>query len=324
MSKPRIEPYLVNQSFHDIDDLTETIREWDTEFCQLESGSFKGDLFMFGGEKIQLVKARFNRTLEQHGSPPKGLRTFAIPNNQNMQHFWRGQSVCGNDLMVFPLGGELESYSNSDFDVFTLSISDDVFADVLETLGLPDPNETIGNDELFSSTPTEFNSLKKQLQQTIKFLASSPDITSDLDKIKIIESEILHSIGSAFAYMHPAKKKIPLQKREAALKNAIAYIKDNDTRPITLTILCKETQVSARTLQYAFKEKFGISPNTYLKRYRLNKVRKSFRNFDEDTVKVTDIANQWDFWHMGQFADDYYRMFGELPSTTRKNRNRSI
>ncbi|MCK5375915.1 MAG: helix-turn-helix domain-containing protein, partial [Acidobacteria bacterium] len=31
---------------------------------------------------------------------------------------------------------------------------------------------------------------------------------------------------------------------------------------------------------------------------------------------VTDVANNWGFWHMGQFAADYRKMFGELPSQT--------
>ena len=34
------------------------------------------------------------------------------------------------------------------------------------------------------------------------------------------------------------------------------------------------------------------------------------------TYSVADAANEWGFWHMGQFAKDYRRMFGELPSET--------
>jgi AraC family ethanolamine operon transcriptional activator len=33
-------------------------------------------------------------------------------------------------------------------------------------------------------------------------------------------------------------------------------------------------------------------------------------------VKVHHVANRWGFWHMGQFARDYQRQFGELPSET--------
>jgi AraC-like DNA-binding protein len=33
-------------------------------------------------------------------------------------------------------------------------------------------------------------------------------------------------------------------------------------------------------------------------------------------VTVQDVAAHWGFWHLGQFAQDYKRLFGELPSTT--------
>ena len=33
---------------------------------------------------------------------------------------------------------------------------------------------------------------------------------------------------------------------------------------------------------------------------------------------ITDIAKRWGFWHMGQFAADYKKQFGELPSETVK------
>ncbi|MEO1130540.1 MAG: helix-turn-helix domain-containing protein, partial [Planctomycetota bacterium] len=33
-------------------------------------------------------------------------------------------------------------------------------------------------------------------------------------------------------------------------------------------------------------------------------------------VRIADVAGAHGFWHMGQFAADYRRMFGERPSET--------
>jgi AraC family ethanolamine operon transcriptional activator len=33
---------------------------------------------------------------------------------------------------------------------------------------------------------------------------------------------------------------------------------------------------------------------------------------------VHEIARRWGFWHIGEFAADYRRLFGELPSQTFK------
>ena len=62
--------------------------------------------------------------------------------------------------------------------------------------------------------------------------------------------------------------------------------------------LCRITGVSERTLQYAFSDHFGISPNRYLREVRLNTVHKALARASFGDVKVTDIANNYGFWHM--------------------------
>ena len=49
---------------------------------------------------------------------------------------------------------------------------------------------------------------------------------------------------------------------------------------------------------------------------RLRGVRIELRQSCSRRTRVADVAAQWGFWHMGQFAADYRRRFGELPSET--------
>jgi AraC family transcriptional regulator, ethanolamine operon transcriptional activator len=53
-----------------------------------------------------------------------------------------------------------------------------------------------------------------------------------------------------------------------------------------------------------------------LKAVRLNGVRKQLRHADTSTTRVADVANDWGFWHMGQFAADYKAFFSEKPLET--------
>jgi len=73
--------------------------------------------------------------------------------------------------------------------------------------------------------------------------------------------------------------------------------------------------VSERTLEYGFRDWFGISPKRYLQTLRLNGVRRELRLASAAT-KIADVANRWGLWHLGQFAADYCKQFGELPSET--------
>jgi len=104
--------------------------------------------------------------------------------------------------------------------------------------------------------------------------------------------------------------------RHQLMKQAEEMILETLARPWTVHDLCTALHVSERTLRYSFQEYFGMSPMIYLKVQRLNGVRRQLKASRADQVTVTDIAIQWGFWHMGQFAKDYKKMFGECPSET--------
>jgi AraC family ethanolamine operon transcriptional activator len=54
----------------------------------------------------------------------------------------------------------------------------------------------------------------------------------------------------------------------------------------------------------------------YFKARRLNAVRHELRAAAAGTTSIGTIAQRWGFWHSGEFAGDYRRLFGELPSQT--------
>jgi AraC family ethanolamine operon transcriptional activator len=86
--------------------------------------------------------------------------------------------------------------------------------------------------------------------------------------------------------------------------------------PLSVLELCRELGVSERTLHYAFQEFRGMSTMAYFKASRLNAVRQELKAAPASTASVHEIAQRWGFWHTGEFAADYRRLFGELPSQT--------
>ena len=80
--------------------------------------------------------------------------------------------------------------------------------------------------------------------------------------------------------------------------------------------LCRATVPSGRTLRRAFTEELGMGPKPYLQALRLNGAYRDLRRGDPRETQVNDVANSWGFWHMGQFAADYRRLFAELPART--------
>ena len=83
--------------------------------------------------------------------------------------------------------------------------------------------------------------------------------------------------------------------------------------PMTVPELTALLGVSMRTLEYAFRDVLGLSPVQYLRAARLLGVRRELLRVGP-VIRVSDAAARWGFWHLSQFAADYKRLFGELPS----------
>jgi len=111
-------------------------------------------------------------------------------------------------------------------------------------------------------------------------------------------------------------KRPSLRKRDLAVNRIIEYVRYTPAASPELAELCRLARVSERTLQYAFKERYGISPNTFVKRWNLNSARQALLQADPEVDSVFSLAMDHGFLHQGQFAADYRVLFAELPSQT--------
>ena len=104
--------------------------------------------------------------------------------------------------------------------------------------------------------------------------------------------------------------------RAQAIARMLEYVDQNRYEDVAVGELCAAIGSSWRTLDRACLERFGIGPKAYLRRARLSGARTQLAASQRGTLLVSDIANKWGFWHMGQFVRDYRKVYGELPSKT--------
>ena len=93
------------------------------------------------------------------------------------------------------------------------------------------------------------------------------------------------------------------------------YIEAHWDRPITVDLLARLTNVSARSIFDSFRKSRGYSPMAFVKRVRLRHARKILLHAEPDAT-VAKIATMCGFGNLGNFAKDYRNEFGELPSET--------
>jgi AraC-like DNA-binding protein len=84
---------------------------------------------------------------------------------------------------------------------------------------------------------------------------------------------------------------------------------------ITLAHLASACGISERALLDQFKRFIGVSPMAHLLRMRLSAVRAGLQQSDGKVV-ISEAAARCGFTHLGRFATDYRKAFGELPLDT--------
>ena len=100
----------------------------------------------------------------------------------------------------------------------------------------------------------------------------------------------------------------------AAVEHAKQYIEAHADEPLTALEIAGAVGVSLRALQHGFQTSLETTPMRYLRDLRLRKVRAELLAADPEQIGVAEIAYRWGFNHLGRFAGQYRKMFGENPS----------
>lgn len=87
------------------------------------------------------------------------------------------------------------------------------------------------------------------------------------------------------------------------------------SEPVYVSSLSDALGIPERTLRHVFDEQYGASPVHVLRSRRLCQARRALAAAGEG-AHVGEIAGRFGFWHLGQFAAEYRKLFGERPSET--------
>jgi AraC family ethanolamine operon transcriptional activator len=116
-----------------------------------------------------------------------------------------------------------------------------------------------------------------------------------------------------------AKGSTPNSRRLTA--QAVELIHDYQGLKMSVRDLAVILDVSERTLEYAFRDQFDISPQAFLINYRLHQARKSLQSSGLGETTVAMVAAENGFFDFGRFAAKYLQLFGEHPSATLRRPN---
>jgi AraC-like DNA-binding protein len=95
------------------------------------------------------------------------------------------------------------------------------------------------------------------------------------------------------------------------------FILANLETPLSIHAIARAAFASQSTLYRAFREVLSETPQSFVRKLRLNRIRQDLATDEEARCTITIIANRWGVGELGRLSGWYRELFDELPSHTR-------
>jgi AraC family ethanolamine operon transcriptional activator len=301
----------------DVDEQAEHLKDWDQSYVQLSPGPFEGRLAeaWFGG--IQFLRETTNQQIHELGSSWSGSHTFCIPLAMTGETWFRGMRWLPDTCATMGGNTDLDLHTGQTLDVIAVSLTGQRLAEMADQRQVSQAklSHWLSSGCIAKIPPHSVAELRRMLLE-IALLVENRSVLLDHTSVRTsIENAVYETVSNLIADSIEIEVPSPLYlPRRQLVRRAVEFVNAHPDNAVTVHDLCQLLRVSRRTLQEYFENVLHVSPLQYLRAFRLNRVRSALRN--DSSLRVTDAAARFGFWHLSQFSHDYRRMFGESPSTT--------
>lgn len=286
----------------------------DVVYLQIGRGQFTAQAHGVFLDNVLVATTRFATAIRSRGTVMSGSLLFQ--HVRSTAPVTKGfLSMRSDYLAVTKSDDDMDILSRTAAWGLTVAVRETRWLDVAQSLGAEPSAITVSG--LVPCPATALEAFERRAQWVLRAAEIYPDCFQRREIRRVAEIGL---IGSVVSMLQNPRRKIeqppPAARRRNAVASIEAYLEHHLSDSLTLVDLCRVSGLKARALQYAFREKYGVSPMGYLKLIRLEKARRLLSSRDAPRVNVTTVALECGFWHLAQFAQDYPQMFGERPSQT--------
>ncbi|OJW19815.1 MAG: hypothetical protein BGO49_13930 [Planctomycetales bacterium 71-10] len=280
---------------------------------QLSAGRFVGAYASVRGALIRATTLEFNQVIMIRGRATPGRFAVYAVSPHNADGLWHGRRLDPGRLVVHGPDSTADHRSARDCRLTELSVqAEDLALAALALLRVDvvraaDPWRVIG-------PPPDALAAIDRATRVMLALGADPVVLASSEGRQAEEDCLRMFIRAAFpARGGPEALDLPLGGRAALARRAEELIRSRLRDPVGMIELCSELGAGERTLRRACLERWGMGPIAYYRSLRLNAARAELK---AGAASVSEVARRWGFHHLGNFAADYRRAFGERPSQT--------
>lgn len=300
---------------HDFDAMAGGLPGWNARLAQVGAGRFVGsfDYVMAGGTSVCRVDA--NQPIHVRGSHRQKTYGLGLPALTGGESVVSGRRMRPGQALLLPPGVPIDQITSPDYAAVFVEIEEELFRSGLEALLGQDLDSSKVPYPLITPNSEAGKRLSCFLRKTIEAALAAKSCIGDTNRQETWKDQLLQYIADC---LEPTPSHATYSdsgsSRQALFREAEQIMLQRPSGDLTLLELCRRLEVSRRSLMYAFEDVVGQPPMRWYRLHRLNEARARLKEVESSGAGVAEIARNFGFDHPGQFAIDFRRLFGQLPS----------
>jgi AraC family ethanolamine operon transcriptional activator len=306
------------KSFH-IEELSALQFGWQIDFTQLGPAKLESTVRLVQSTKLGVCHFQFNSSFDQRLHAQPGYYSIGLPDPDTKRVTVQGKIVNSGTIVVFPHDYEAYAASLGGFSGHGIHIRAAYLEAMAETVFKMPLRLLVPAAGVYALTAVQFRHLRWELNEWLRMAAIEGPVGSSIPAAHRQEALAI-AILNGLSHSTKTDETQHL-KSDRALRLVLDYVNSAPSEKITAVELCTLADCSQRWLEQSFKMRFGVTPKAYVKYLRLARLRRDLQQPPcGERQTVIELASAYGFWHMGQLAADYRKVYGESPSDTMKQR----
>jgi AraC family ethanolamine operon transcriptional activator len=298
----------------DFDQLAARVAGWRTRFTQLAPGGGHGAVLETVLPSVRLVHLAVDTTVALEALPLSSsgdeyLHIGAISAGTD-QLLWQGATVRPH-MLLLEQGEALSRFAlPAGCELLVARLDRGRIESLCDALHGEERVRASSETQLRPQSAAALAELRAQLHALVR--ADAADGDAQLGRaVDELYERVARMLSTAIVPVGPSP-----ERRRRALRRAEEFVHVHASERLSLSEVCVGAECSERTLRTAFHECYGMSPMAFLKKVRLQGLRRDLRDAAPRADTILRLAARWGFWHMGHLGRDYKWLFGETPSET--------
>ncbi|MGI9470324.1 MAG: helix-turn-helix domain-containing protein [Rubripirellula sp.] len=303
----------------DVDHLNQHLGDWSIDSLQLDEGRHRSRFEQIIFPQLSLNHFFEHRTRRDEFRIPPNTTSLCLFRSDAPPAHWCGYEIPSDSLLINHSGRDHFAILPAGHEGISILLSNDLIAELeLVPTALIAEHDRLDRMVIPLAGP-QGNVYRNWLFSQFESPRNLDSLASDPMTATLFYEQVLHGLADVVHRGLLAQgfdSRVRCLRRYSLVRNVMGAIDLQISDDLSTAQLAAEFNVSARVLQYAFRDVLGTSPYQYVLMRKLHAARRELRETPRFETNVSEVASRYGFDDFGRFSVRYRRVFGESPSET--------